>query len=74
MVDYLDCNLARFGLIKRPTGSAIKAAPCGLVDFGSHGSLQLLIRLVGPGEVGVPDKEAFAVVVGVDEPARDVVG
>ncbi len=39
-----------------------------------QGSLELLVGLVGAREVGVADEEALAVVVGVDEPAGDVVG
>lgn len=37
-------------------------------------AFELVVWLVGAGEVGVTDEEAFPVVVGVDEPAGDVVG
>jgi len=46
----------------------------GLVDLGSEGAFELAVGVVGSEEVGVADEEALAVVIGVDEPAGDVVG
>ena len=43
-------------------------------DVGPQGAAELVVGVVGAGEVGVADEEALAVVVGVDEPAGDVVG
>ena len=52
----------------------VEGRPGGFVDLGAEGALELFVGLVGAGEVGVADEEALAVVVGVDEPAGDVVG
>ena len=46
----------------------------GFVDLCAEGSLELGVGVVGAKEIGVADEEALAVVVGVDEPAGDVVG
>src|SRR5260221_1188273 len=74
MVDDFDRDLAAGGPFKGVALGRIQRGPGGLVDFGAQGALELFVRLVGAGEVGVADEETFFVVVGVDEPARDVVG
>jgi hypothetical protein len=46
----------------------------GLVDLGSEGALEFAVVVVSTEEVYVADEEALAVLVGVAEPACDVVG
>ena len=46
----------------------------GFVDLGAEGALEPGVGVVGAEEVGVANEEELAVVVGVDEPAGDVVG
>ena len=64
---------ARLRLGERLAGGRVQCGPSRLVDVGLQGAFEFVIRLLGSGEVGVADEEAFAVVVGVDEPAGDVV-
>ena len=66
--------LPDLGLVERPAHRAVETAPGRFVDLGPERPLELVVGFVGPGEVGVADEEALAVVVGVDEPAGDVVG
>ncbi|NLS92977.1 MAG: hypothetical protein GXX96_12550 [Planctomycetaceae bacterium] len=72
VVDDLDGDPAGFGFGEGAAGSAVELAPGVFVDVGAQGSFEFLIRFVGTSEVGVSDKETLAVVVGVDEPARDI--
>ena len=53
---------------------AVERAPGRLVNLGAQGVLELFVGFVCAGEVGVAHEEALAVVVGVNEPAGDVVG
>jgi hypothetical protein len=46
----------------------------GLVNLGPKRALQLLVRLVGAGDVRMPHEEALAVVLRIHEPARHIVG
>ncbi len=55
-------------------GGGVERGPDALVDLRAQGALELVVRLVGAGEVGVADEKAFLVVARVDEPAGDVVG
>ena len=45
-----------------------------LVDLGFKRRLQRLVRIVRTEKIGLPDKEAFLVVIGIDEPTRYAVG
>ena len=45
-----------------------------MIDLSFESCLQRAVGIVLAEEIGVPDEEAFAVVVGVDEPAGDAVG
>ncbi len=74
MVDDLHGDLARLGRVEGLALGAVEGSPEGFVDLGSEGAFELLEGLVGAEEVGVPDEEAFSVVIGVDEPTGDVVG
>ena len=73
VVDYFDGDLAGVGAVEGAAGGAVEAAPGGFVDFGAEGALEFFVRLIGAGEVGMANEEAFAIVVGVDEPAGNVV-
>ena len=74
MIDDLDGNFACFRGVKRAAFGGIEHGPGGFVDLSTEGALELFVGLIGTGEIGVADEEAFTVVVGVDEPSGDVVG
>jgi hypothetical protein len=73
VVDNFHGDLARVGPVERAAHRAVETAPGRFIDVGPERPLELVIGFVGPGEVGVPHEEALAVVVGVDEPAGDVI-
>src|SRR6516162_381011 len=73
VVDDLHGDLAHRGRIKGITLRAVERCPLGLVDLGLEGALELAVRVIGPGEIGVADEEALAVVIGVEEPTGNVV-
>ena len=74
MIDDLYGDLAGLGLIKSLANGRVEHGPGRFVYFGAEGAFELVIGLVSAGEVGVANKETLAVIVCVDEPARDVVG
>ena len=74
MVDDLHGNLARFGYVERPAHGGEKAAPGRCVDVRTQRTFQPVKRFIRASEVGVPHEETFTVVIGVDEPASDVIG
>ena len=74
VVDDLDGDLAGLGRVEGAAGGGVQGRPGGFVDFGAEGALELVVGLAGAKEVGVADEEALAAVVGVEEPAGDVVG
>ena len=78
MVDDLDRYLARLRRVEGLARRAVELRPPALVDLRPEGFLQLVVRaflgvLAAVQEVGVADVEALPVVVGIDEPAGDVV-
>ena len=74
VVDHFHGDPAALRRRKGHARRRVESGPGRLVDFGPEGAFELFVGLVGPREVGVTDEEAFGVVVGVDEPAGDVVG
>jgi len=54
-------------------GGAVEAGPGVGVDLGFQGGFQFLIGVLAAEEIGLTDEEAVGVVVGIDEPAGDVV-
>lgn len=75
MVDDLDRDLAVIGrLFKRDGLIGVVRTPGGFVDFGVEATFEFVIGFIGAYEVGVADDEGFSVVVGVDDPAGNVVG
>jgi len=74
VVDDLHGNLAGCRPVKRAAGGRIEGGPRRLVDFRPQRPLQFVVRFLRAGEASVADEEALAIVVGVDEPAGDVVG
>jgi hypothetical protein len=74
VIDNLDGDFAGGGPGEGTADGGVKGRPGGFVDLRLEGLLELFIWLVSAGEIGVPDKEAFAVIVGVKEPAGQVVG
>jgi hypothetical protein len=78
VVDDLHRDLARPRRVERLARGAVELRPLPLVDLGPQRLPQLLVgavlRVLAAGEeVVLPDEEALSVVVGVDEPAGDVV-
>jgi hypothetical protein len=74
VVDDLHRDLAGFRRVERDARRPVQLRPLGLVDLSPQCFLELLVWLIGAAEVGVTDEEALAVVLRVDEPARDVGG
>jgi len=74
VIDHLDRDTAGFGFLKSARGIAVEGGPGFFVDLGLEGGLQSAVGIVRAEEVGMTDKEAFFVVVGVDEPAGDAFG
>src|SRR5205823_10442595 len=79
VVDHLHRDLAAPRRVERLARRAVQLRPLALVDLRAKSLLQLVVgaflRVLAPvEEVGVPDEEALSVIVGVDEPAGDVVG
>jgi hypothetical protein len=74
VVDDLDGDLAGLRLREWSAYRPVEGAPRRFIDLGTEGTLELVVRFLSAGEVRVPDEEALAVVVGIDEPAGDVVG
>ena len=74
MVDNLDGDFAGGWSGEGAADRGVKGRPGGFVDLRPEGLLELFVRLVGAGKIGVADKEAFAVVVCVKKPAGQVVG
>jgi len=74
MIDDLDGNLAGIRAVEGAARGSVKLFPCFLVDLGLEGLTQPFIGLVRAGEIGVADKEALSVVIGVDKPTGDVTG
>ena len=74
MVDDLDRDLAGLGFVEWITLGRVERRPRGFVNLGAECAFEFFVRLVCAGEVRVADEEAFAVVVRVNEPARDVIG
>ena len=73
MVHHLHGDLPRLRRVEGDARRAVELAPFPFVDLGLQGLLEPLVRLLGAEEVGVPQEEALAVVIGVDEPRGDVV-
>ncbi len=74
MVDHFYCNAAGLRLVEWPGGVAIERGPCFFIDLGLEGGFERAVGVVRAEEIGVADKEALFVVVGVDEPAGNAVG
>jgi hypothetical protein len=73
VVDDFHGDLARVGPVEGAAYRAVETTLGRFVDVCPGRPLELVVGLVGPGEVGVPHEKALAVVIGVDEPAGDVV-
>lgn len=74
MIDHLHRDSPGPGFVERPRSIAVQCRPGIFVDLRLECRFQRLVRIVGTEEVGVADKEALLVVVGVDEPAGDTLG
>ena len=73
MIDDLDGDFASFGRVERIALCRVESFPGGFVDPGMRCPFETLAWIAGTVEVGVLNEEAFAIVVGVDEPAGNVV-
>ena len=74
MIDHLHCYPPCFGLVKRARCVAVQCCPGFFIDLDFKGCLEGLVRIVRAQKVGVANKEAFFVIVSIDEPARDPLG
>lgn len=74
VIDHLDGDLSTRWPRKGAADRAVEGCPGGFINLGAEGAFELLIGFIGAGEVGVADKEAFAVILGVNEPTGDLVG
>ncbi len=74
MVDDLYGDRACLGFVEWAARCAVETAPCRFINIGAQGAFQFVIGFFGSGEVGMAQEKTLAVVVGVDEPAGDVVG
>lgn len=74
MVDDFDGDSAGLGFGEWATLCAVNARPGRFVELGTQRALEFFVGFVRTNKVGVTDKEALAIVVGVDGPAGDIVG
>ena len=72
VVDHLHRNPPGLRSRERAAFGAVQRRPGILVDLGAQRCLQPLERILAAKEIGVANEEALLVVVGVDEPAGDV--
>ena len=68
MVDDFDCDTTILRLVEGAGYVAVERSPGFFVDFGLQSDFERFVRIVRPQKVGVADKEAFFVVVRVNEP------
>src|SRR5438105_11825528 len=75
VTDDLDRNFACCGFWEWPACDPIEGFPRFVIDLRPQRLAQLFIWVCRalPSEVGVANEECLSVVVGVDEPTRDVV-
>ncbi|MEA5421436.1 hypothetical protein VB712_19605 [Spirulina sp. CCNP1310] len=74
MVNDFDGDAARFGFVEGAGNVAVETGPSFLIDFGFEGGFKGFIGVVCAEKIGMADKEAFFIVVGIDEPTGDFVG
>jgi hypothetical protein len=72
VVDDLDRDPAGLRAREGSADGRVHRRPRLLADVGAEGAAELVVRVVGAGEVGMADEEGVAVVVRVEEPTRDV--
>lgn len=72
MVNDFDGEAACFRFGERARHVAIEGFPGFFVDLGFQAGLQRLVGIVRAKKIGMADKEAFFVVIRVDEPGGDV--
>jgi len=70
VVDDLDANAPPFRLRERTRNGGVQLGPCGLVDLRLERALEPVIGIVAH-EIGLAHKEAFLVVVVVDDRLTD---
>src|SRR5689334_4619537 len=73
MIDHLHGYSAGLRLVEGPGRIAVERGPGICIDFGFKGGLECLIGIVRPEEVGVADEETLLAVIGIDEPAGELV-
>ena len=71
MIDHFHSDPSRPGLVEGPGSITIQTLPRLLVYLRLESRPQGLLWIILAKEVGLADKEAFAVVVSVNKPARD---
>ncbi len=73
MVDDFDGDLAGFRFVEGVTFGGVLGITGFFVDFGFEGTFEFVKGLIRSGEVGVADEETLFVVIGIDEPAGDLI-
>ncbi len=73
MIYNLHGNFACLGLVEGLALGGVKGSPGRFINFSPEGAFQFFVWLICPGEIGVPDEETLSIVIGVYEPAGDVV-
>ena len=73
MVDDFDCDAPGKGFGERARSVAVERGPGVFVDLGLEGGLEGAVGIIRTEEIGLPNKKALTVVVGVDEPAGDAI-
>ena len=74
VVDHLDGDSTSFRRIKRAAGGRVQFRPGRLVNLGPERPLELVVGIARTREVSVAHEEALAIIVGIDEPAGNIVG
>ena len=74
VVDHFHGDPPGLRFVERSRRVAVQRVPGILVDLRLERCLERFVRIIGAEEIGMPDKEALFVVVGVDEPAGDAFG
>lgn len=73
VVDDFDGDLAGFRFVEGVTFGGVLGITGFFVDFGFEGTFEFVKGLIRSGEVGVADEETLFVVIGIDEPAGDLI-
>jgi len=71
VIDDFDGDAGGFGFWKGTGGIGVEGFPRFRVDFGFQGGFEGFVGITDAKKIGVPNEDAFLIVIGVDEPAGD---